>query len=147
MYFYLKPTEKSGVKTNTDHEMYYYIKRSMHARYTLAKRFTRNASRFSRNAKRFARNAERLPRNFSHKKTVCSFFTRFDFRFSRVLSELFSGGKSCFKMSRYNIHVNTDIWQWDLFQNQKDWLLMKKNNHYRDKKKFLQNMYVLVFIA
>lgn len=46
---------------------------------------------------------------FLTKKTVCSFFTRFDFRFSRVLSELFSGGKSCFKMSRYNIHVNTDI--------------------------------------
>lgn len=73
MYFFLKPIEKSGVKTNTDHEMYYYIKRSMHARYTLAKRFTRIASRFSRHAKRFARNAERLPRNFSHNKLFARF--------------------------------------------------------------------------
>lgn len=42
----------------TDTETYYYTTRSLHARYTLAKRFTRNAEQFTRNdsrTKRFAR--------------------------------------------------------------------------------------------
>ena len=73
----------------TDPETYYYTTRSLHARYTLAKRFTRNAERFTRNAARFARNAKRFTRNaerFTRNDSRTKRFARFSHALDTLLS-------------------------------------------------------------